>query len=151
MRTYRNSGSIWKTRLVVGAVSVCTALIGVVIAQTLPGTACPGNPFEMYGYLYSGSAPAGFLGGDAWAQGASFRGVFDDDGFPALDAKGQSYRAAHSVDPNWGNQGDGYDPTLFAGGNKNSDLIGLGQAPWDWGGSILFNPFNFCFMSRNHT
>lgn len=134
MRTYRSSGGIWKKRFILGAIGLSTALIGVVVAQTLPGTACIGNPFEMYGLLFSGSAPSGSIAGDAWAQGATFRGVLDEDGLPALDAQGHSFRAARLVDPNWGNQGDGYDPTLFGGGNKNSDLIGLGQSPWDWGG-----------------
>lgn len=131
---HRSSKRDWKRRLMAGGICVCTALIGVVIAQTLPGTVCPGAPFEVFGLLYSGSAPAGFLRGDAWAQGASFYGVLDENGLPALGANGNRFRAARMVDPNWGNSGDGYDPTLFVGGNKNSDLIGAGQAPWDWGG-----------------
>ncbi len=121
-------------RLFIVALCLALTLAGIVIAQTLPGTACPNNPFEVHGLLYSGSAPAGFLLGDSWAQGATFHGVLDEDGMPAYDGSGHLFRAVHMVDPNWGNSGDGFDPTLFAGGNKNLDLIGLGQSPWDWGG-----------------
>ncbi len=134
MSSMARSQRTWKRRVLTGAIMVATALIGVVVAQTFPGTASPGAPFEVHGLLYSGSAPAGFQLGDGWAQGASFRGVLDANGLPALDAGGTAFRAAHMVDPNWGNQGDGFDPTLFGGGNKNLDLIGLGQSPWDWGG-----------------
>jgi len=102
-------------------------------AQTSPGTAALGDPFEVHGLLYSGSAPAGFPFGDGWAQGATFLGVLDADGNPAPNAAGIPFRVARTVDENWGNQGDGYDPTMFTSGNKNDDLIGLGQAPWAWG------------------
>jgi hypothetical protein len=118
---------------VLSVVCVGAVLVGVVIAQTIPGTACPGDPVEVHGVLYSGSAPAAYPKGDGWAQGLSYRGVLDDNGVPALNAFGIPFRASHTVDENWGNAGDGWDPTLFAGGNKNSDLIGPGQSPWDWG------------------
>lgn len=95
-------------------------------AQTDPGTRAG---FEVHGRLYSGSAPAGFPPGDGWAQGQAFQGVLDDDG----NAAG-AFNAKRQVDPNWGSGGDGVDPTTFAGSsNKNDDLIGLGQEPWDWG------------------
>jgi len=123
----------WRRRFAFGAVGVGTALVGVVLAQTFPGTAAPGNPFEVHGLLYSGSAPAGSLLGDGWAQGSSFRGVLDENGNPTIDPLGNIFRASLNVDPNWGNQGDGDDPTLFSGSNKNYDLIGFGQDPWEWG------------------
>src|SRR3990172_8127794 len=100
---------------------------GTAFAQTSPGTASLGDPFEVHGLLYSGSAPVGFPFGDGWAQGATFLGVLDENGNPASNASGLPFRAARMVDENWGNQGDGYDPTMFTSGNKNDDLIGLGQ------------------------
>jgi len=106
---------------------------GAAFAQTSPGTAALGDPFEVHGLLYSGSAPAGFPFGDGWAQGATFLGVLDEDGNPAPNTLGFPFRAARMVDENWGNEGDGYDPTMFTSGNKNEDLIGLGQNPWAWG------------------
>lgn len=124
----------WARGVRLGALLAGTALVGVVVAQTSPGTASPGHPFEVHGLLYSGSAPAGFPLGDGWAQGTSFYGVLDDDGLAALDANGYPFRAARTIDPNWGNSGDGYDPTLFSGSNKNSDLIGAANSPWSWDG-----------------
>ncbi len=101
-------------------------------AQTAPGTASPGSPFEVWGALYSGSAPSGYPMGDGWAQGASYLGVLDDDGNATRDGSGIPFRAALSVDGNWGNMGDGLDTTLFSGSNKNSALIGPGDKGWDW-------------------
>ncbi len=114
------------------ALSVCLVSSSVALAQTAPGTAIPDNPFEVHGLLYSGSAPAEYLLGDSWAQGATFLGVLDDDGEPALDLNGNLFRASRQVDENWGNMGHGFDSTLFAGGNKNDDLIGTGDVPWGW-------------------
>lgn len=118
--------------------AACIAAIAIsastAFAQTFPGTAIPTDPFEVHGLLYSGSAPGGFLMGDAWAQGSSFYGVLDENGMPAIGPDGNPFRASRQVDPNWGNQGDGSDPTLFAGGNKNDFLIGPGDSPWDWNG-----------------
>jgi len=117
---------------VVGALAAAT-WCGTAAAQTSPGTAAAGDPFEVRGALYSGSAPAGFLTGDAWAQGAAHFGVLDDNGLPAQDAGGVVFRAARQVDPNWGNAGDALDDSLFAGSNKNLDLIGESDTPWEWG------------------
>ncbi len=119
-------------RLWLGCATACLCLGVIALAQTLPGTASPGNPFEVHGLLYSGSAPSGFPLGDAWAQGVSYLGVLDHDGNPAVDATGVLFRASRQVDPNWGKDGDGVDPTLFAGGYKNSDLIGATDDPWGW-------------------
>jgi hypothetical protein len=89
----------------------------------------------VHGLLFSGSAPAGYAPGDAWAQGAAFAGVLDDDGNPTVDPQtGILYRSLHLLDRNWGNEGDGSDPTVFAGGNKNSALIGPSDEPWEWDG-----------------
>src|SRR3990172_4951277 len=115
------------------AAAGCFQSGGMAFAQTSPGTASLGDPFEVHGLLYSGSAPVGFPFGNGLAQGATFLGVLGDDGNPALNAFGIPFRVARMVDENWGNQGDGYDPTMFGTGNKNEDLIGLGQAPWAWG------------------
>jgi len=102
-------------------------LPGFAIGQTDPATAAG---FEIHGRLYSGSAPAPFELGDGWAQGPALLGVLDDDG----NAVGL-FNARRQLDENWGNQGDGVDPTKFAGSsNKNNDLIGPGEDPWDWGG-----------------
>ncbi|MHC5111461.1 MAG: HYR-like domain-containing protein [Planctomycetota bacterium] len=103
-----------------------------VTAQTSPGTAGSDDPFEVNGMLYSGSAPTEFLLGDGWAQGTSFLGVLDADGLPANNAQGFPFRAYRQIDGNWGNMGDGMDMTLFAGSNKNLDLIGATESPWEW-------------------
>src|SRR3989304_5932173 len=81
----------------------CFQSCGTAFAQTSPGTASLGDPFEVHGLLYSGSAPLGFPLGDGWAQGAAFLGVLDDDGNPAVNALGYPFRAARTVDENWGN------------------------------------------------
>jgi hypothetical protein len=100
---------------------------GRAAAQTQPGTEAG---FEIHGKLLSGSAPLGFTQGDGWAQGLAFQGVLDDDGQAVAP-----FNAKRQLDPNWGNQGDGLDPTKFSGsGNKNDDLIGPGQEPWTWDG-----------------
>ncbi len=113
-------------------VSIAIATTSTARAQTSPGTAIPTDSFEVHGLLYSGSAPAGFLMGDSWAQGATFNGVLDENGFPAIGPDGRRFRASRQVDQNWGNQGDGVDSSLFAGGNKNDNLIGADDAPWEW-------------------
>jgi len=119
-------------RVTLGALIVTLSAITPALAQTSPGTAVPGDPFEVHGLLYSGSAPTGFLLGDAWAQGATHYGVLDADGLPALDGSGVAFRASRMVDSNWGNQGDGIDYSVFAGGNKNDDLIGPDVSTWEW-------------------
>ena len=132
MSSSRRDSHCFKTRLWVGCSVACLCTAVVALAQTLPGTAAPGNPFEVHGLLYSGSAPAGFPLGDAWAQGATQFGVLDANGNPAVDGDGVPFRASRQIDPNWGNQGDGIDFTLFAGSNKNSHLIGVTDSPWGW-------------------
>ncbi len=122
-----------RVRLII-SVSTLVGVVGIVYAQTSPGTAVPGEPFEVHGQLYSGSAPAGFPLGDGWAQGASQYGVLDDNGNPAKDGSGTPFNASRMVDPNWGNMGDGFDTTLFAGRNKNQDHIGATDDPWEWAG-----------------
>jgi hypothetical protein len=105
-------------------VMVCLAVAGTASGQTAPGTASPGDPFEIHGQFTSGSASPGFLLGDAWPQGAAFAGVLDDDGNPTVDPEtGLRFRASRLVDENWGNEGDGFDPSIFAGSNKNADFI----------------------------
>lgn len=132
MSSSKRNSHRFKTRLWVAGFAACLCVAVVALAQTLPGTAAPGNPFEVYGELYSGSAPAGFQLGDGWAQGASHFGVLDADGNPAVDGDGVPFRASRQIDSNWGNQGDGIDFTLFAGSNKNPDLIGATDMPWEW-------------------
>jgi len=112
----------------------CLVLVAPALAQTLPGTGAPGDPFEVFGRLYSGQADLGFTLGDGWAQGASRLGVLDVNGNPARDALGRPFRAARLLDENWGNEGDGFDSTVFAGNNKNNDWIGADQSPWSWEG-----------------
>ena len=102
-------------------------LPGFAVGQTDPDTVAG---FEIHGRLYSGSAPAPFDLGGGWAQGEAFLGVLDDDGNTV-----GAFNAQRQLDENWGNQGDAVDPTMFEGSsNKNDDLIGSGQNPWDWGG-----------------
>lgn len=119
-------------RLSLAPAIVLLILAGAASAQTKPGTASPGDPFEVHGLLYSGSAPAGYPLGDGWAQGTSFLGVLDANGNPATDSSGAPFRASLQVDENWGNAGHGDDLTVFASGNKNEDLIGAGDSPWTW-------------------
>ena len=125
--SWRLSVSCW-----LAALTMFLGATSAALAQTEPGTAAPGDPFEVHGLLYSGSAPAGYPLGDGWAQGTSFLGVLDENGNPALDASGHLFRASRQIDQNWGNQGHGFDLTVFAGGNKNHDLIGAGDTPWAW-------------------
>ena len=80
--------------LVVLTAAGCFHTGGAAFAQTSPGTASLGDPFEVHGLLYSGSAPVGFPFGDGWAQGASFLGVLDENGNPAPNAAGIPFRAA---------------------------------------------------------
>ncbi len=125
----------WKNgshRGIVLATGMALFLAGPADAQTFPGTAVGPEPFEVHGSLFSGSAPSGFLLGDGWAQGATFLGVLDENGLPTKDAFGVPYRASRQVDPNWGNQGHGVDTSVFAGSNKNHDLIGSSDSPWGW-------------------
>lgn len=120
------------TRRLAGSALAVLGLVGVAAGQTQPGTASPGDPYEVHGELYSGSAPAGWPVGDGWAQGASYLGVLDANGNPAVDGFGVPFRAMRQVDGNWGNQSTLLDMSVFAGGNKNSFLIGPGQSPWEW-------------------
>lgn len=111
---------------VLGALA-SVSLPGFAIGQTDPATVAS---FEIHGRLFSGSAPAPFELGDGWAQGQALLGVLDGDG----NAVGL-FNARRQLDENWGNQGDGLDPTKFGGSsNKNDDLIGPEEDPWDWGG-----------------
>lgn len=123
--------SWFNTWTVLGSVMSCLVLTTSAAGQTAPGTAVSGDPFEVHGLLYSGSAPLGYAAGDGWAQGATHLGVLDANGNAAKDASGMRFRASWDADPNWGNQGDGVD-SVFASGNKNSDLIGVGDSPWTW-------------------
>lgn len=115
-------------RRVVAAVCIWVGLAsGPALAQTQPGTEAG---FEVHGRLFSGSAPEGFPQGDGWALGPAFQGVLDNDGNAVAP-----FNARRQLDPNWGNQGGGFDPTKFSGSsNKNHDLIGAGQDPWTWDG-----------------
>ena len=132
MRIGHNSKRWHSVRVLTHGVVGLLCVTASVFGQTFPGTAASSDPFEVHGLLYSGSATEGFPPGDGWAQGATFRGVLDDNGQPALDAFGYPYRAYRQIDGNWGNQGDGLDMTLFAGSNKNLHLIGVNDSPWEW-------------------
>jgi hypothetical protein len=114
---------------IVAALAAVLGLGGPALAQTTPGLGGDFDPFEVFGRLFSGTGDDGKGAppvGDGWAQGGAAAGVLDDDG----QATG-SFNAMLAVDANWGNKGDGTDPSIFAGSNKNNQSIGIGDDPWE--------------------
>jgi hypothetical protein len=87
-------------------------------AHALKGTLGTPAGFQIDGQLYSGP------GGDDWAQGSSFTGIFLGPNRTPTVLPSISFRDDH-----WA--GNAVDPTSFAGtSNKNNDYIGAGQSPW---------------------
>ncbi|MCH7685389.1 MAG: hypothetical protein IH899_01690 [Planctomycetes bacterium] len=107
----------------------------------------PGTPagFEIDGTQVCQDDAAGTDAGDDWA---------DDPGVPCngeVDPPA-AFTGAQFTDCNWGNQGDGGDSTQFKGhSNKNSDLIGAGESPWNWasqGGGPQKNDLTNIYVHR---
>lgn len=119
-----------RTMVILSVALVCLCFYGTALGDGINGNVA-GFEIDDNGALFSGDgALSGIAPGDDWAQGASFSGVLNQDGTAA-----PGFIATLEVDYNWGNQGDGFDPSQFGGqSNKNNDHIGLGQNPWTWNG-----------------
>ncbi len=106
-----------------------SGILAAIEPNTEPGT--PGG-FEIDGNQLSGDASSlGFdpalADGDDWAQGTSHDGVVD----PVDDNLSTFF-----TDCNWGRRGDRGDATQFGCcSNKNDDLIGEDDEPWNWDGT----------------
>ena len=99
-------------------------VFAIVPSAALAQKGTPGTPagFQIDGQLYSG-----VNGGDDWAQGSSFKGIFIDAARtvnPLITDPAVSFR-----DADWA--GNHVDPTHFDGGsNKNNDYIDSADEPW---------------------
>lgn len=118
------------TMLILSVALVCLCFYGTALGEGINGNGA-GFEIDDNGALFSGDgALSGIAPGDDWAQGASNSGVLNSDGTPAA-----GFVAKLEVDYNWGNAGDGFDPSQFGGReNKNNDHIGVGENPWTWNG-----------------
>ncbi|MCH8964600.1 MAG: hypothetical protein IIB58_06535, partial [Planctomycetes bacterium] len=109
-----------------------TLCAAVLFSALLPVSAfgqAAGTPagFEIDGTQVCQDDAAGTGAGDDWADDLTVPCDGEVDP-PVL------FSGAQFTDCNWGNQGDGGDSTQFKGhSNKNSDLIGAGESPWNWG------------------
>ncbi|MCH8992649.1 MAG: hypothetical protein IIA44_13010, partial [Acidobacteria bacterium] len=107
----------------------------------------PGTPagFEIDGTQICQDDAAGTGAGDDWADDLTVPCDGEVDP-PVL------FSGAQFTDCNWGNQGDGGDSTQFKGhSNKNSDLIGAGESPWNWasqGGGPQKNDLTNIYVHR---
>ncbi len=115
----------------------------VVLLGLLPALALGQAAGVPAGFEIDGTQICGDNGGDDWADGPGCAGQVDP---PA------PYTGAQFADCNWGNQGDGDDSTQFKGNsNKNDDLIGEGQSPWNWasqGGGPQKNDLTNVYVHR---
>ncbi len=123
-----------------------TALLFALLPVSAFGQAA-GTPagFEIDGTQICQDDAAGTGAGDDWADDPNVPcdGVVD----PPVP-----FTSAQFTDCNWGNRGDGADSTQFKGNsNKNGDLIGAGQSPWDWasqGGGPQKNDITNVYVHR---
>ncbi|MCZ6655324.1 MAG: hypothetical protein O7D91_20140 [Planctomycetota bacterium] len=117
----------------------------VLFFALLPVSAFGQAPGTPAGFEIDGTQICQDNGGDDWADNLAVPCNGEVD--PPVPFTGAQF-----TDCNWGNQGDGGDSTQFKGhSNKNNDLIGAGQSPWNWasqGGGPQKNDLTNIYVHR---